>query len=275
MHIIKRLLKPTSRALRNLFRMLDSITSQKKRFIRLNPFAKGIINFFDKKNKQFISLSSRGENDSSTLDEIFTKYGYRFDGMARTDDIYHEYNKIIAAGKEPLIIDCGANIGAATYFFSYEFPKAKVIGVELEHSNFELAQKNNVNNPNVKTIHAAIGPDKGFVDIANPNETNKDAFQTKLSSKNAIGAIKMISISNILEIYPDTIPFITKVDIEGFEGQLFSNNTQWMDRFYLIALEVHDWMLPKQGISKNFLSVHSKLNRDFYLRGDTVFSIKN
>ena len=85
----------------------------------------------------------------------------------------------------------------------------------------------------------------------------------------------MISISNILEIYPDTIPFITKVDIEGFEGQLFSNNTQWMDKFYLIALEVHDWMLPKQGISKNFLSAHSKLNRDFYLRGDTVFSIKN
>ena len=272
---MKRLVKSTSRALRNFFRFLVSISSHKKRFVRLNPFARGKISFFDKKNKQFISLSSRGENDSSTLDEIFSKYGYRLDGMARTDDIYDEYNKIIATGKKPLIIDCGSNIGAVTYFFSHEFPKAKVVGIELEHSNFELAQKNNANNPNVKTIHAAIGPDKGSVDIANPNETNKDAFQTKLSSKNATGSINMISISNIQELYPDTIPFITKVDIEGFEGQLFSNNTQWMDGFYLIALEVHDWMLPNQGISKNFLSEHSKLNRDFYLRGDTVFSIKN
>jgi FkbM family methyltransferase len=272
---MKQLLKPISRALRNFFRMLASIPSNKKRFVRLNPFARGRISFFDKENKLFLTLSSRGENDSSTLDEIFSKYGYRLDGMARTNDIYEKYNKIIAAGKEPLIIDCGSNIGAATYFFSYEFPKAKVVGVELEHSNFILAKKNNANNPNVKIIHAAIGPKKGSVDIANPNETNKDAFQTKLSPKNEIGSIKMLSISNIQELYPDTVPFITKVDIEGFEIQLFSNNTQWMDRFYLIALEIHDWMLPNQAASKQFLTEHSKLNRDFYLRGDTVFSIKN
>ncbi len=198
---MKQLLKPTSRAVRNFFRMLASISSHKTRFVRLSPFAKGKISFFDKKNKQFFSLSSRGENDSSTLDEVFSKYGYRLDGMARTNDIYNEYNKIITAGKEPLIIDCGSNIGAATYFFSYEFPKAKVVGVELENSNFELAQKNNANNPNVKTIHAAIGPDNGSVDIANPNEKNKDAFQTKLSPKNAIGSIKMLSISNIQKLY--------------------------------------------------------------------------
>ena len=272
---MKKFLKLISRVLRNFFRMFVSITSKKKRFIRLNPFAKGKISFFDKKNKQFLSLSSRGENDSSTLDEVFSKYGYRLDGMARTDDIYNEYNKIIAIGKKPLIIDCGANIGAATYFFSYEFPKAIVVGVELEHSNFKLAIKNNADNPNVKSIHAAIGPEKGSVDIANPDEINKDAFRTKLNSENGIGSIQMISISNIKELYPDTIPFITKVDIEGFENQLFSKNTQWMNEFYLIALEVHDWMLPRQAISKNFLNEHSKESRDFYLRGDTIFSIKN
>ena len=272
---MKLFLKIISRALRNIFRMLDAITSKKKRFIRLNPFARGKIIFFDKKKLKFLSLFSRGENDSSTLDEVFSKYGYRLDGMARTDNIYVEYKRIIALGKEPLIIDCGSNIGAATYFFSYEFPKARVIGIELERSNFELAKKNNRGNPNIKSIHAAIGPEKGSVNIVNPNETNKDAFRAKLSSKNEIGSIAMMSIPNVQELYSDAIPFITKIDIEGFENQLFSKNIQWMNEFYLIALEVHDWMLPNQATSINFLSEHSKLNRDFYLRGDTVFSIKN
>ena len=272
---MKHFFKPISRSIRNFFRMLISIPSKKKRFIRLNPLAKGKITFFDKKYKQFLSLTSRGENDSSTLDEVFSKYGYKLDGMARTDDIYDEYNKIISLGKKPLIIDCGANIGAATYFFSYEFPEAIVFGIELEHSNSKLAIKNNLNNANVKVIHAAIGAEKGAVDIANPDEINKDAFRTKVNSENGIGSIEMITISNIMELYPDTIPFIAKIDIEGFENQLFSKNTQWMSLFYLITLEIHDWMLPRQAPSKNFLNEHSKESRDFYLRGDMVFSIKN
>jgi hypothetical protein len=40
-------------------------------------------------------------------------------------------------------------------------------------------------------------------------------------------------------------------------------------------LEIHDWMMPKQSPSKNFFREHSKENRDCYLKGDMVFSIKN
>ena len=69
--------------------------------------------------------------------------------------------------------------------------------------------------------------------------------------------------------------FITKIDIEGFENELFSKNTDWIKDFYLITLEIHDWMMPKQSPSKNFFREHSKENRDCYLKGDMVFSIKN
>ena len=70
-------------------------------------------------------------------------------------------------------------------------------------------------------------------------------------------------------------PFIVKIDIEGFEDELFSKNTEWMKVFYLITLEIHDWMLPRKSVSKNLFREHSKESRDCYLKGDMVFSIKN
>ena len=48
-----------------------------------------------------------------------------------------------------------------------------------------------------------------------------------------------------------------------------------MSKFYLITLEIHDYILPKKAISKNFFREHSKDSRDFYLMGDMVFSIKS
>jgi FkbM family methyltransferase len=272
---MKKLVRPISRAIRNIFRTIRDLLSKKTRFIRLNPLAKGRIAFFDKKNKQFFFLSSRGEGDSSVLDTIFSKNCYSLEGMLRSKDIYAQYSSILALGKNPLIIDCGSNIGAATYFFANEFPEAKVIGIELESNNAKLASKNNSSNPNVHILHAAIGPESGSVVIDNPEEVSKDSFRTKAYSGNGKGSIDMISIPDIQKLYPDTIPFIVKIDIEGFEDELFSRNTQWMKVFYLITLEIHDWMLPRKAISKNFFREHSKESRDCYLKGDMVFSIKN
>ena len=278
---MKKLIRPISRAIRNIFRTIRDLLSKKSRFIRLNPFAKGKIIFFDKKKRSFFALSSRGEGDSSVLDTIFSKYCYNLKGMRRSNDIYAQYVRILALKKCPLIIDCGSNIGAATYFFANEFPEAKVIGVELESTNAKLASKNNLSKDNVHILHAAIGPESGSVMIENPEENSKDSFRTKADSGNGKGkgkgkgSIDMISIPDIQKLYPDTIPFIVKIDIEGFEDELFSRNTQWIKVFYLITLEIHDWMLPKKAISKNFFREHSKESRDCYLKGDMVFSIKN
>ena len=38
-----------------------------------------------------------------------------------------------------------------------------------------------------------------------------------------------------------------------------------MSKFYLIILEIHDFMLPKKAISKNFFREHSKDSRGCYL----------
>ena len=271
---MKKLIRPISRAVRNVFRAIRDLLSSKTRFLRISPFSKGKIVFFDKKKAKFFSLFSRGEGDSSVLDAIFPKYVYSLEGMLRSDDIYAHYSSILALEKRPLIIDCGANIGASSYFLADEFPEALVVGVELESNNAKLAKKNNTSKDNVNILHAAIGSERGAVEIKNP-EANKDSFRVNADVNPGKDSVEMITISDIEKLYPEAIPFIVKIDIDGFEDELFSKNTEWMKEFYLITLEIHDWMLPGKAVSKNFFREHSKESRDCYLRGDMVFSIKN
>ena len=68
-------------------------------------------------------------------------------------------------------------------------------------------------------------------------------------------------------------PFIAKIDIEGFEDDLFSKNTAWIDRFPLLIIELHDWMLPWKSTWRNVLSAVSGLNRDFIYISENVFSV--
>tara|TARA_B100000795_G_C22697868_1_gene398358 strand:- start:542 stop:889 length:348 start_codon:yes stop_codon:yes gene_type:complete len=115
---MKKIIRSISRLVRNIFRMVRDVLTSKTRFVRITPYAKVRIVFFDKKKNSFFSLFSRGEGDSSVLDTIFPKHCYSLDGMLRSEDIYSNYRKIVSLGKRPLIIDCGANIGASTYFLA-------------------------------------------------------------------------------------------------------------------------------------------------------------
>ena len=55
----------------------------------------------------------------------------------------------------------------------------------------------------------------------------------------------MVSINDLLKINNNYKLFIVKVDIEGFEQNLFLSNTNWIDNCMLIIIELHDWMIPK------------------------------
>ena len=72
-----------------------------------------------------------------------------------------------------------------------------------------------------------------------------------------------------------SFPFIVKIDIEGGEDNLFSMNTNWVEEIPMVIIELHDWLLPKQKTSMNFLKTISELDRDFNIKGENIFSIKN
>ena len=96
-------------------------------------------------------------------------------------------------------------------------------------------------------------------------------------SENSSGNIEILSVRSILKEAKEKgqQPFIVKIDIEGFESELFSRNTEWINEFPILIIELHDWMLPGTGNSRNFVQAVSKLDRDFVFYGENVFSISN
>lgn len=245
----------------------------KSRFIVLTPpiFSKQKI--YDHQNKKIFSLSIRDEIDVLVMEQIFVDHDYNLGRLARYSELLGSYQRIIDSGKTPLVIDCGANSGMATLYFKETFPLAHIVSVEPDPSNMRLAKINSKGRENITYIFGAVGNDVCRAELVDPGQGN----WSQRVELNQSGGVEMFSVNSILERFSDDSfdPFIIKIDIEGFEHNLFEKNTDWVDKFPLLIMELHDWMLPKQASSRNFLKVIANKNRDFVFFGENVFSISN
>jgi FkbM family methyltransferase len=212
------------------------------------------------------------EADQGVVRQMFTHHEYSFGRISRGPELQGVYDAIVAARKAPLIIDAGANIGAAATWFATQFPKAQVVAFEPDRANYDLLLRN-TEGLRVESHHAAIGSRDGRVNLSDPGR-GEWAYRTEIADT---GACEMMAMSRVVEeqLAAGTEPFIAKIDIEGAEHDLFQEPTAWVDRFPLLIVELHDWLMPKQRTSAPFLACVARRNRDFVYVGENVFSIRN
>lgn len=230
------------------------------------------------KNKDLIRIKTRiGDiylrplaSDNIVMSKIFVDREYDIDRFSQGAKVRKKYEEIIANGKTPLIIDAGGNIGLASRFLADAYPKATIVTVEPDPENCKVARKNVFGYSNINLVEAAIGGKTGFVSI-NENEVEAWAIQTKRAN----GGIPILTINNILERQENCELFIVKIDIEGFESDLFSANVEWAEEAMAIAIEPHDWLLPGAGSSSNFQRTLMNGNRDILIVGENIIMIKN
>jgi FkbM family methyltransferase len=223
---------------------------------------------FSKRARQLRTFHTRDGIDTAVLYQVFLDEHYRLDKLARASCIEKRYRSILESKRRPLIVDCGANIGLSSAYFCEAFPEARVVGIEPESGNVAQARRNC---PEAEFIEAAISSENGHGAVVDPGHGNW-GFRVE---RDASGVVPFLAMNQVLATYSDSEPFIAKVDIEGFESDLFSKNTEWMDRFFLLIVELHDWMLPKQGTSASFLKAIAGRDRDFVHIGENIFSIAN
>jgi FkbM family methyltransferase len=242
------------------------------RYLLLTPAGQSKQLLYDRKRAKLVRLEIRDQIDFGTLHEIYLAECYSLDLLARYSELCAHYQAVVDAGKTPLILDCGGNIGLAAKYFSENFDAARILCIEPEAKNIDLARKNNPSG-NVELLHNAVGSEAGWGTIIDPGLGN-NAFRIDTAHQ---GTTKIVSINELIAQYDDSAysPFIAKIDIEGFEDELFSRNTEWIEKFPLLIIELHDWMLPKSKSASNFLRAIAPLDRDFILRGENVFSIRN
>lgn len=251
---------------------LRYIRAQKKkhlRFFPLTPFFYGKCILWDSVLKEKINFEIRDEIDIQIVKHLFLHEGYLIQ-HPNMNNLVTRYNKIIEKNRTPLIIDCGSNRGFTINYFLRLFPHSRIIAVEPDNKNVELAKRNN-SHGDIVFLKACIGSESGRATITDPNQGHW-AFRTKVCQQ---GDLPVITINQLLEESDDLLPLLIKIDIEGFEENLFSCNTEWFDRFPLLIIELHDWMLPGKSTSRPFLSEMGKRNRDFIIHGENVFSFSN
>jgi len=213
--------------------------------------------------------------DRGVITQIFQNQDYNTQRLRRHADIMQHYQEMLAAGDRPLIIDCGANIGASAVYFALNFPEAEIIVVEPDAGNFMLLERNIAGFTRIRALHCAIGSHDGVLDLFDTGE-GAWAFRTDTSSGSEIGShIGEVQCRSLASIMAEVsaAPFLLKIDIEGAEADLFSDNLEPFSAFYLTVVELHDWMLPGQANSRKFLAWHASTDRDFVYIGENVFSI--
>lgn len=254
---------------RHLFR---AVTARPRRFVAILPPLPGVQILLDLHTGRRLELRLKTVNDWYTAKQVFLDNDYGFEKLARRADLSRRYREIVESGHDPLILDCGGNIGLAARFFAETFPDAEIVSLEPDRSNLDLAKRNIADN-SVTLIEAGIANHDGAGTLIDPGLGN-NAYRVRAQSD---GPVRLISVNTLLAeaAAKSQVPFLIKIDIEGFESELFARNTEWVQSFPIIIIELHDWMFPKTANAANFLKTVSELNRDFVFHGENVFSIAN
>lgn len=212
------------------------------------------------------------QSDFAVVRQILRSREYDTSASVQDAWVQERYEDICATGGTPVIIDAGANIGVASIWFARRYPKAKVIAVEPDPENFTLCKANTQAFSNVVSVPAAIGAQPGVVAITNTTG-GAWARQTQRMAPGEKGT-PVRTIASLLNPSAGDRLLLVKIDIEGFERDLFSENLEWIEDAALIIIEPHDWMLPGQGSSANFQKAMARCDHEILVKGENLFYFK-
>lgn len=123
--------------------------------------------------------------------------------------------------ENPLILDCGSNIGISILFFKCLYPKCRIISFEPDKNTFSLLKKNiQFNNLQDVVLHNnAISNTEGIVnfyyDPNNPGDENMSIIKDRLFDE--VEEVQSVLLSDYIN---NQIDFM-KMDIEGAETMVF------------------------------------------------------
>jgi FkbM family methyltransferase len=195
-------------------------------------------------------------------------------GHRRRAETYYEH--LVARGRTPLIVDCGANIGASALWFHTRYPASHIVCVEPDDANFDLLR---TNCPGTAFTHhrCAVGSRDRSASLVDPGraEWREVSYQVADDATGGI-AIVVRTIATLLSGMKEKNlePFILKIDIEGSEKELFERE-QWEDlaQFPIIFVEGHDFIFPGKHTFRNFLRFHLETGRDLMPVGENLLSM--
>jgi FkbM family methyltransferase len=211
-----------------------------------------------------------GPSDAAMVSQVFSWLQYDTSQFPQHDRVKHAYHDILARGHCPLILDLGANNGASARWFVREYPDARIVAVEPDLDNARICRLNTQGYP-VDVIAAAIGGSPGHVTL----DTEAKASVSYTTTRSADGDVPVVTVGQILADRPDHELFIAKIDIEGFEEDLFASGTEWVEAAHVVMIEPHDFKFPDRDTSRHLQETMGRLNFQLLLSGENLIYVRH
>jgi FkbM family methyltransferase len=145
-----------------------------------------------------------------------------------------------------LIIDCGANVGYSSAYFLSKFPSSRVIAVEADRSNYDLAVDNlKAYGDRVMVLNAAVWSHRTVLQLRSDSyrDGRQSSRQVEEASNQAPGAVEGVDLPYLISLAGKSRVSLLKVDIEGAEAVVFSPEggvSDWIRCIDALVIELHD-----------------------------------
>jgi FkbM family methyltransferase len=210
-----------------------------------------------------------GESDVRVVRQIFGDKEYDIGRIpvigARLNA---RYRAILDSGRKPVIVDAGANIGVASLWFRMIYPEAAIVAVEPVPDSVAMLNRNLGGLRDITVLAAAIGSRPGFVQVRNHR------FSWAARTERAESGVPVVTMANAFAAAPECVPFIVKIDIEGFESDLFLDNVDWLSEVYMIIIEPHDWIMPGKKTSQSLQVAMGRCDFEIFISGENLVYVR-
>ena len=199
----------------------------RKRLKNHNSTNRNSTNIFGKK-----IIYNHGPSILHSIDELFIGEVYKY-----------QTNK-----NNPLIIDCGANIGLSLLYFIKQNPNAKIIAFEPDKEIFKILEENVKNfdtNNNITLFNKAVWNENTTLSFFVQGGLSGSLVTDFAKGNNKI-EIEAINLNDYLQQEVDFL----KIDIEGAENEIFKDISKNLHNVQNLFLEYHAIKNEPQKLSE-------------------------
>ncbi|MBI9085551.1 MAG: FkbM family methyltransferase [Desulfobacterales bacterium] len=152
-----------------------------------------------------------------------------------------EYRRFPQHFLEPMVvIDVGANAGAAIIFFKLKFPQAKIHGFEPSPDIWAYLKHNTQNFPNIDVYPFGLLAENGSANFyPGIRSTVESSFIPHAGTVSQPVEAHFRRASTVFEELSIEHISILKIDTEGAEVEILTDLQSWLPKIELIFIEFH------------------------------------
>jgi FkbM family methyltransferase len=140
------------------------------------------------------------------------------------------------AGRTPIIIDGGANVGYSALYFAETFPETIVVALEPDSNAFATLERNTAGHPAIQPIHAALWSHAQGVRLQSDTAGSWGSFVGDQGQPTP-----SVTLHDLFAENPAWAPLVIKLDIEGAEKDVVAASPDVFRSAVCIMIEPHDW----------------------------------